>query len=73
MRVALSLEQLLVPFAEMTLPGEDGGRDAGCNVGGCCQVVLHVPGCPRGSWAVTGQGEGGLRYESGLIYRVIVT
>lgn len=47
-----------VRFAEMTLPGEGSGRDAVCNVGGCCQVSSHVPGCSGGSWAVTGQREG---------------
>lgn len=47
-----------VRFAETTLPGEGSGRVAVCNVGGCGQVSSHIPGCPGGSWAVTGQREG---------------
>lgn len=42
--MALSLEHLLVPFAETTLPGEGSGKDTVCNVGRCCQVSVTRSG-----------------------------
>lgn len=42
--VALSLEHLLVPFAESILPGEGSGRDTVYNVSMYCQVSVTCSG-----------------------------